>query len=777
MVKMKLFTYLFVLVFLLSCGDILGQEYQQTIRGSVRDADNQQLLEGVSILVLGTDLGCVSDSLGNFALNKVPIGRHALRVSYIGYQTLVINPVILESGKETILEITLEASTSLLQSVVVSAAESQFSTACPTVRVLTNEETLKFPATFDDPARMVMSLPGVAGDNDQANGLSIRGNSPNGMQWQLEGLEIVNPNHTPNAGTFSDRITQNGGGVNILSVQLLDASYFYTGAFPVEFGNAISGVMDMKLRKGNDQKHEFTGQAGLIGIELASEGPLPTQRSSYLVNYRYSTVGLLQKLGLELGDEAISFQDISFNLNFPFNSGARATFFGMGGSSDNKFKAKRDSSLWQFDKDGFDIDFLSRMGLLGSTLSIPVRNKGSWSSAIAFSGLESQRLANPLNSDYEPVPGEKDETVQTKLSFRSTYLHKFSPNNRFRIGVSLTNHYNKITSILSDQTIAYGRGSGLLLQPYFDWQYRKERLIANLGLHYSLFTFNNSTTLEPRASVEWKATTKNSLSISYGLHSQLQLPQLYYSSNGDLDNSQLGLNKAHHLGAAYKQFLTDNLQLITEVFYQRLFNIPVSSDRKSSFSAINMLETFVGENLTNEGTAENYGLEFSLKRFQTNDFYYLVNATVYQSKYTGSDDVKRDTRYNGNYILNTIIGKAWNWTSKKGNFKSLGVNIRGNLLGGFRETPIDLESSLLLGRTIYLEDSAFSAKQKDYFRVDLRIYYQNNSPKSTGRISFDIQNLLNTQNTAFSYYDFRQGVTVQKYQLGLIPMLSYRIKF
>ncbi|KAA3636120.1 MAG: TonB-dependent receptor [Bacteroidetes bacterium] len=773
---MKLFTYLFVFVFLLSGADIIGQEYHQTIRGSIRDADNQQLLEGVSILVLDTDLGGVSDSLGNFTLPNIPIGRHALRVSYIGYHTLVINPVILESGKETILEITLEASTSVLQSVVVSAAENQFSTACPTVRVLTNEETLKFPATFDDPARMVMSLAGVANDNDQANGLSIRGNSPNGMQWQLEGLEIVNPNHTPNAGTFSDRITQNGGGVNILSVQMLDASYFYTGAFPVEFGNAISGIMDMKLRKGNDQNHEFTGQAGLIGIELASEGPLPTQRSSYLVNYRYSTVGLLQKLGLEFGDEAISFQDLSFNLSFPFNSGARATFFGMGGSSDNNFKAKRDSSLWQFDKDGFDIDFISRMGLLGGTLSIPLSQKGSWSSAIAFSGLESQRLATPLNSDYEPVPGEKDETVQTKLSIRSTYLHKFSPNNRFRIGISLTNHYSKITSIINDQTIAYGQGSGLLFQPYLDWQYRKGKLITNLGLHYSLFTFNNSTAVEPRASVEWKVSSKNSLSLSYGLHSQLQLPQLYYSSNSHIDNSRLGLNKAHHLGTAYKQFLTDNLQLITEVFYQRLFNMAVSLDRESSFSAYNMLESFVEENLSNEGTAENYGLELSMKRFQSNDYYYLVNATVYQSKYQGSDGIKRDSRYNGNYILNAILGKSWNWTSKKGNLRSLGVNIRGNLLGGFRETPIDAESSLFLGRTVYQEDKAFSIQQKDYFRVDLRIYYQNNSPRSTGRISFDIQNLLNTQNTAFSYYDFRQAVTVQKYQLGLIPMLSYRIK-
>lgn len=776
-VKMKLSTLFVLLVFLLPVIQTNGQEYNQDLRGKVRDADSQQLLEGVSILLVDTDRGCVSDSLGNFSMENIPIGRYALRVSYIGYETMLLNPVILESGKETIIDIKLQVATSLLQSVVVRAPENSLTTTCPTVHVLTNEETLKFPATFDDPARLVMSLPGVAGDNDQANGLSIRGNSPNGMQWQLEGLEIVNPNHTPNAGTFSDRITQNGGGVNILSVQLLDASYFYTGGFPVEFGNALSGVMDMKLRKGNNQKHEFTGQAGLIGIELASEGPLPTQGSAYLVNYRYSTVGLLQKLGLEFGNESISFQDLSFNLNFPLGPRANVTFFGMGGVSDNFFKAQRDSSMWIYDKDGFDIDFTSQMGVLGSTLAVSLGDKGALNTAIAFSGLESQRFANPLNADYEPQSGEKDATIQTKLSFRTTYIKKVNPNNRIRIGTALTNQYSKITSTLENTTIAYGSGAGLLIQPYADWQFRKDRLITNLGLHYSLFTFNQSAAVEPRASLEYKFTSKSSLNLSYGLHSQLQLPQLYFSGNGDLDNEALELNKAHHLGATFKQFLSNNVQFTSAVYYQKLFDLPVSESRTSSFSAYNLLETFVNEPLVNEGTAENYGVELGLRRFQANNYYYLANVTLYQSKYIGSDGVKRDTRYNGNYIFNAVVGKEWNWNSKKGHLKNLGLNIRGNLLGGFRETPVDKQASAAVGRTVYDENAVFSLKQKDYFRIDLRVYFQNNKSKTTGRLSLDIQNCLNTQNVAFSYYDVRQGTIVQKYQLGLIPMLSYRIKF
>lgn len=774
---MKYLSLSFACIFLLSAFVANAQEYDQTLRGLVRDADTGQLLEGVSILLEGTDRGCITDSLGAFRMDDISIGRYSLSISFIGYQTIELSPVILDSGKETVLEISLEETTSLLQSVVVSAPQSKTTTQCPTVAVLTNEETLRFPATFDDPARLVMSLAGVAGDNDQANGLSIRGNAPNGMQWQLEGLEIVNPNHTPNAGTFSDRITQNGGGVNILSVQLLDASYFYKGAFPSEFGNALSGIMDMKLRKGNNQTHEFTGQAGLIGIEMASEGPLPTQGGSYLVNYRYSTVGLLQKLGLEFGDEAISFQDLSFNVNIPLGKTTQSTFFGMAGVSDNFFKAKRDSSLWVFTKDGLDINFTSRMGVLGSTLSVPLGKKSSWNSALAFSGIESQRYANALDTDYQPVPAEKDETVNTKLAFRSTYLYKINIHNRLRFGLSLTNHYSKITSEIESLTVAYGKGSGLMVQPYVDWQFRKGPFITNAGLHYSRFTYNESAALEPRFSVEWQGSERSALSLSYGLHSQLQQAQLYFSITDMGDNRHLELNKASHLVFAYKQFLNNNIQFRTELYYQRLFNLPVSAERQSPFSAYNVLESFVNEPLVNTGTAENYGIELSLRKFHTANYYYLLNATFYQSKYRGSDLIERDSRYNGHYIFNAVFGKEWEWTSNKGNIKTLGVNLRGNLVGGFRETPIDIEASTAAGTTIYKESEVFTLRQKDYFRVDLRFYFQNNKKNFAGRISFDIQNLLNTPNTAFSYYDVRKKTIVQKYQLGLIPMLSYRVKF
>ncbi|MCO6480690.1 MAG: carboxypeptidase-like regulatory domain-containing protein, partial [Phaeodactylibacter sp.] len=333
------------LVFLLSIPLALHtQAPTQTIRGAITDADSRQPLPGATVLLRELDKGAVADSSGHYRLEEVPVGRYQLEARHVGYDGRLLAEVLVESGKETILNIELQERVLGLEAVEVRASRSDIRVAHPlSVQTITVEETRRFPATFYDPARLATAFAGVVNDNDQANGLVIRGNSPNSLIWRLEGVDIVNPNHTPNAGTFSDRTTQNGGGVNILSAQMLGTSHFFTGAFPAGYGNVLSGVLDMRLRAGNDEQHEQVIQAGLIGIDLAAEGPLSRQSgASYLANYRYSTVGLITSLGVDFGDEQINFQDLSFNFTFPTQNGGEFTLFGLGGLSENLFEAERD---------------------------------------------------------------------------------------------------------------------------------------------------------------------------------------------------------------------------------------------------------------------------------------------------------------------------------------------------------------------------------------------------------------------------------------------------
>jgi hypothetical protein len=761
---------------------LLAQLPVQTLRGTIVDADTRQPLAGATLRLLDTEYGAVADSLGRFRLERVPVGRYQAEASYVGYERLLLPEVLLESGKEAVFKLELRAVAAQLSDVEVRASRSDSRPMHPlSVKTMTVEETRRFPATFFDPARLAAAFAGVVNDNDQANGLVIRGNSPNGLAWRLEGVDIVNPNHTPNAGTFSDRVTQSGGGVNMLSAQMLGASQFYTGAFPAAYGNALSGVMDMRLRRGNNERHEQTFQASLIGLDLAAEGPLSRQvGSSYLANYRYSTIGLLSNLGVELGDEEINFQDLSFHLAFPDKKGGEWTVFGLGGLSENLFRAERDSSVWEFEKDRYDIIFRSRMGAIGSTYTRPLGKRSLWHSSVVASAAKSTRSGSLLDEQYQAELRELDEQLQARIALHSWVQHKLARGS-LRLGLMLSRQaYDFLAIDAAIDTLASGNGNGLLWQPYAQWNTRLlPNVSLNAGLHLMYFAFNGSQALEPRLALEWQLEHGQQLSLAYGLHSQLQPPILYFAQpavEAAAPNS-LGFTRAHHLALGYRKTLSTSSVLEAEAFYQALFNVPIAAVEQNAFSALNLLESLPPWALANEGTGRNYGVELSVQHYFARGYFFLLNGTLYESKYQGSDGNWRDTRFNGNYIANFTAGKEWEKQKEGERLTSWGLNGRLAFIGGFRETPIDVEASALAGRTVFREEEAFSIQQKAFFRTDLRLYRRWNRAKANAILSLDIQNLTNAQNAAFRYFDARQGQIVEKFQLGLIPILAYRIEF
>lgn len=754
----------------------------QTLRGRITDADTGQPLAGATVLLSPVGMGTVSDSLGYYRIERIPPGRYDATVRYVGYETAITPEIWVESGKSTAMDFSLYARSADMGEVVVRAPRSDLRTSCPSgISVLTIEETRRFPASFFDPARVALSLAGAAGANDQANGISIRGNSPNGMVWRLEGVDIVNPNHTPNAGTFSDRVSAYGGGVNILSAQLLAATHFLSGPFPADYGNALSGVMDMRLRPGNPEKREFTLQAGLIGIDLAAEGPFSSKSgTSYLVNYRYSAIGLLSAMGLQLGDEDIRFQDLSFHLSFPGRKGVSWTVFGIGGNSVNLFEASRDSSEWEFQKDRYDIRFRSRMGAAGFTRTQQVGRRGQWHTVLAASALESTREGDRLDDDLTPAEEERDGYDQSKLSLHSVFRYKAGAGHRLRAGLMLSRQFFDIYSLYpGGDTVAYGRGGGLLWQPYAAWSADlTPTLLFNAGLHLLHFGFNGTGSTEPRLSIQWSPRGGHRLSLAYGLHSQLQQPQLYFARTGEADNSDLGFSKAHHWTLGWHTRFGQVLHFSAEAYYQRLFDVPVEATAPSAFSALNLLEDFTEKRLVNAGRGRNYGLELSLRQYVAKDAWFMANGTVYSSRYTASDGRERSTRFDGRFIANFSGGKEWRKDKREGRLNRV-WGLSGRLIwnGGFLHTPVDAAASAAAGQTVFDDDQAFSLRLRNYFRPDLRIYLQRNKQGRSSTLALDVQNVANRQNTAFFYFDTQKRGVVERYQLGVIPVLSYRLEF
>ena len=785
--RLALVTFVFNL---LSIQQTQAQELTQTVRGVVLDKISQTPIIGavVQIDLSGKVLASSSDSEGKFYLAKVPVGKQTVKVSMMGYKTMYMQQLSVNSGKELVLTLQMEEDIAEIAEVEVTAKQNknkalnEMSTV--STRAFSVEETQKFAAAVNDPARMAQSFAGVVGGPDGNNIISIRGNSPNGLLWRMEGVEIPNPNHFANVAT-------SGGGISILSAQLLNNSDFSTGAFAAEYGNALSGVFDLRLRKGNNQKREYTVQLGLLGLDLAAEGPFKKgYDGSYLINYRYSTLSGISKVGVNIGDAVTNFQDLSFNVYLPTKKLGAFTVFGFGGLSDQTTVAKKDTSLWKEDPfNGYNSRFYSNTGAVGITHTKLFSNQSYLKTVAILSGNNNGYSEEKMLSDFSSLIKEYEQSyLQSKSTLSSVYTVKVNARNNVRSGIILSLPQYSLLKRDRDSTqklvdLLDVKGNTQTGQVFSQWNHKvNEKLSFNFGLHYFHLFLNNSNSIEPRAAIKYEASTKHIWTMGYGLHSQLQPMGVYFSRNYtsatsyDLVNKNLGLSKAHHLVFGYDHVLNTYSHLKTEVYFQQLYNIPIGTGSNGNYSILNAIDGFDSRALVNKGLGRNYGLELTYERFLHRDLYYLVSASLYESKFKAQGNKWFDTRFNTNFALSITGGKDWTFVKGEKN-RVFGVSIKTLFVGGFRYTPVDLEASIAAGDTRYKENELFEKQIPAYFRTDVRISLKRNYKKVTTVVALDIQNASNRKNVGGQYFDLVSGSVKYWYQTPLIPVLSYRLEF
>ncbi|MBM3437308.1 MAG: carboxypeptidase-like regulatory domain-containing protein, partial [Bacteroidetes bacterium] len=307
-----------------------AQNLSQTVKGQVVDKESQVSLPGATIVIVGSNplIGTTTDANGYFSLAKVPVGRLTISVRFLGYQPVDIPEILVNTGKEVILHVELSESVVNLDEAVIKAESRKDvainSMATVSARTFSIEEAGRYAGGFDDPARMASSFAGVTTGQLEDNSIVVRGNAPKGILWMLEGVPVPNPNH------FAGAYSAGGGFMTIFSGQLVANSDFFTGAFPAEYGNALAGAFDIKLRTGNNEKREYWFQAGLLGLDFGAEGPfVKGKNSSYLFNYKYSTYGLISPL-LPKGSGLPIYQDLSFKMNFPTKKAGIFSLWGAG---------------------------------------------------------------------------------------------------------------------------------------------------------------------------------------------------------------------------------------------------------------------------------------------------------------------------------------------------------------------------------------------------------------------------------------------------------------
>jgi len=761
---------------------------QQTIRGTVIDQQTLAPLAGAQIMLLDADppKGTYSDENGRFRLEGIPPGRHGLVVTYYGYAPSIRKNLIVNAAQELVLEIGLEENVQTMEAVEItdqsdkSGSLNELTTVSS--RVFSVEEAQRYAGSRNDPARIAQNFAGVSGVSDSRNDIIIRGNSPLGVLWRLEGIDIPNPNHFGALGTT-------GGPVSMLNNNNLSDADFLTSAFPAEYGNATAGVFDLGLRNGNNETHEFMGQIGFNGFEVGVEGPLSKKnRASYIANYRYSTLGVFKALGISFGTGAAvpQYQDLTFKLNFPTEKAGRFELFGLGGVSAIAFLDSEGADDLYSDG-GEDLYNRGRVGVTGLAHTYLFSNKTYGKLTVAVSGIESGNEIDSL-STVDGTPHRVFADQFQNLTYTAHYQlnTKFNPKNQLRSGLIFA-WYD--LDLLDSTRVGINRfrvlrdfeGATGLAQAYTQWKHRfSDRLSLNTGLHYQYLLLNGSQALEPRLGLSYQLSAKQRISLGLGLHNQMQPIQMYYFETPLPDgsvartNEELGFTRSAQAVLGYDHQLGDNLRLKVEAYYQDISGAAVTQ-QASAFSLLNAGADFAFpsvDSLVNEGAGRNIGLEFTLEKFFSKGFYYLLTTSLFDATYTGSDGIRRNTVFNGNYVLNLLGGKEFQLGRNL-----LSIDMRGTYAGNRRFTPIDLAASQAAGETVRNEAAIFEQQYAPYFRIDLKATFRLNTGKVAQEWSVDMQNLTNNPNVFNQTYNPITEQIETNNQIGLFPVVQYRVLF
>ena len=788
-------TYILPVIFSLLSFSLSAQSVQN-IKGQIIDKQSELPLIGATVVLLNVEPtnGTTTDLDGYFSLIDIPLGRYDLGISYLGYEGITIPNIELTAGKEVYLEVGIEESISELNEVVITAEvekdRAQNELATISARTFSMEEVNRYSGGRSDVGRLVANFAGVSTADDARNDIVIRGNSPTGVLWRLEGIPIPSPNHFSTLGTT-------GGPVSALNPNMIKNSDFMTSAFPAEYGNALAGVFDLGMRNGNKDKAEYMVQLGAVsGLEFMAEGPLNKEnQSSYLVAGRYGFVGLASEAGIPIGTNATpNYQDISFNINLGNTKAGKFSVFGVGGRSDIDFLHNEVDSTDLFAATDEDSYAVSKFGVLGVKHNKIVGKSTYVRTILSASTSQNNFVVDRYSNLNTPSESFKRITefdnVEVRTTLSSFINRKFNSRFTAKAGFILENYnydvQNRSREFTPDWFNFYDfKDNTLLYQAYLQSQYKvSDKFTLNSGVHVQNLSINENWVVEPRLALNYDLNGSNTVSLGYGVHNQVApLPILLTREEiapGVTEESNINLapTRSQHFVLGYDAKLSSSWRAKIETYYQYIDQVPV--DRfSSSFSLLNLGEDFAFPDdkvgLVNEGTGTNIGLELTLEKFFSDGYYGMLTASLYDSQYKGSDGIERNTAFNNQYVLNVLGGKE----IKIGENNALTFDFKFTTAGGRFYTPIDLDESLLQGEEVLIEDQAFTQQYDPYLRLDVKFGFKINSSskKLSHHFFLDIQNVTNNENIFANRYNRLTNQVNRVNQLGFFPDFMYRVQF
>ena len=740
-------------LFLLLLGLLTTVSAQPThrIKGTVIDKASRQPLEFINVLVLGLGRGGVTDAEGHFNIGEVPPGIYRLQASAVGYKT-ILTPEYIVSTKDLTIQIETEENLTELEGVTVTASPFRRDPESPVgLRIIGLQEIEKSPGANRDISRIVQSYPGVAfSPAGYRNDLIVRGGSPSENRFYLDGVEIPNINHFSTQGA-------SGGPVGIINADLIREVNFYTGAFPTDRGNAMSSVLDFKLRDGDMERNSLKATLGASEVSLASNGHIG-KKTSYLVSVRQSYLQFLfDMLGLPF---LPTFTDAQFKLKTRFNANNELTILGLGGIDNMKLNTKLDG-----EKAEYILSYLPKIQQETFTLGAVYRHYAGIhvQSVVVSHSYLTNRNTKYLNNDESSADNLslKLRSVEQETKFRIENTSTFG-NWKINFGANLdysqyTNTTFQRVYIDEGRTFDYHTYLGMWRWGIFgtiNYATTDERFTASLGLRTDANNFSSGMKgmgdqLSPRLSLSYRLTDGLYLSGNAGLY--YQLPP--YTGLGFKDNNGAWVNKYLRYMSVSQESLGlswhpgNTFELSAEGFYKQYDKIPFSiADGIPLACKGNDYGVIGNEALSSTAQGRAYGIEILMKWLIAKKLNLASSFTLFKSEYRNNKQSEYiASAWDNRYIFNMsgTYNFPHNW--------SLGMKI--SCIGGAPYTPYDVEKSSLV--------TAWNAQGRPYY--DYTKYNTGRLP-AFGQLDVRVDKTFYLKRCMLGFYIDLQNVTNSKFK-------------
>ena len=740
-------------LFLLLLGLLTTVSAQPThrIKGTVIDKASRQPLEFINVLVLGLGRGGVTDAEGHFNIGEVPPGIYRLQASAVGYKT-ILTPEYIVSTKDLTIQIETEENLTELEGVTVTASPFRRDPESPVgLRIIGLQEIEKSPGANRDISRIVQSYPGVAfSPAGYRNDLIVRGGSPSENRFYLDGVEIPNINHFSTQGA-------SGGPVGIINADLIREVNFYTGAFPTDRGNAMSSVLDFKLRDGDMERNSLKATLGASEVSLASNGHIG-KKTSYLVSVRQSYLQFLfDMLGLPF---LPTFTDAQFKLKTRFNANNELTILGLGGIDNMKLNTKLDG-----EKAEYILSYLPKIQQETFTLGAVYRHYAGihvQSVVVSYSYLNN-RNTKYLNNDESSADNLslKLRSVEQETKFR---IENTSTLGNWKINFGANLDYSQYTNttfqrvyIDEGRTFDYHTYLGMWRWGIFgtiNYATTDKRFTASLGVRTDANNFSSGMKgmgdqLSPRLSLSYRLTDGLYLSGNAGLY--YQLPP--YTGLGFKDNNGAWVNKYLRYMSVSQESLGlswhpgNTFELSAEGFYKQYDKIPFSiADGIPLACKGNDYGVIGNEALSSTAQGRAYGIEILMKWLIAKKLNLASSFTLFKSEYRNNKQSEYiASAWDNRYIFNMsgTYNFPHNW--------SLGMKI--SCIGGAPYTPYDVEKSSLV--------TAWNAQGRPYY--DYTKYNTGRLP-AFGQLDVRVDKTFYLKRCMLGFYIDLQNVTNSKFK-------------